>query len=91
MINVEGNYEEIVEWMDEHPVEPVEFVTTSHGWVAGDDEDRPVYMNVGLFSLNEDIAAKGTWICCFDRDKVLASRIGTMTIEDPENTHKIRF
>jgi hypothetical protein len=53
MINVEGNYEEILEWMDNYPVREIQY--NSHGeWISGTDEDGRVeraQLNFGLFSL----------------------------------------
>lgn len=51
MINVDGNYEEIVEYLDNNPVNGVDYVG-SHGIVGTDDTGKFYSLNVGLFSIN---------------------------------------
>jgi hypothetical protein len=98
MQNVDGDYDEIVEWLDTNPGIGVEFYL-SHGMPA---DAQGFYLNVGLFSLNEDhldncqmcTYGTGGYTCQFDRTKVAVATEGfteAWRIEDNYTTHLIRF
>ena len=100
MQNVDGDYDEIVEWLDNNPVEGVEFFM-SHGiW----DAANSMSLNVGLFSLEEDhyadgdclvcAGSNGDFACYFERTKISVPTEAYTEIwhvEQPELTHLIRF
>ena len=88
MPNVEGNYEEIVQWMNDHPTNGVDW-WYSHGSVemaVANGEN----LNFGLFSLNDTNTQKGLWSCSFETLWVYFDGLG-IAVEDPENSHTLVF
>jgi hypothetical protein len=83
---IEGDYDDIVAWMNENPVKPVEYILM-HGdnWIG----NEYYHLNWGIFSINQD-ANKSTWVCDFKRQQVFVRGLG-FTVEDPENSHTLRF
>lgn len=102
MINVDGDYEEIIEHLDNNPVYGIGF-TSLHGYNS-DPVRGGVYLNVGLFSLNEDHndgdcivcddQGSARFVCNFSETKIelgVDEYVDPWDIEQPELTHLIRF
>lgn len=99
--NIEGDYAEIVAWMDQHPNIGVRY-SDSHGRERGD------HFNVGLFSMvtehlmspRDCLACSGEFTpvrafnCNFDKKVVFLATdtpVDPIEIENPEQSHLIRF
>lgn len=99
MINVDGDYKEIVSWMNENPVRGVRH-TNLHGFVLDVG-----MMNVGLFSLNDDHSGEEHCLVCTGYGSAIYEcSFSDLTIEvdmddgcfnldveHPEESHLIRF
>ena len=98
MLNVEGDYEEIVEWLDAHPTYQPEFHS-----IHGHTQDG--YFNYGLYSINQNHPDEACYGCLGGYTGVaMITRFSEMTIEldgaegfvvlgveNPKHSHLIRF
>lgn len=85
--HIEGDYDEIVAWMDEHPVSPVQFWDD-----RGSENSAGDQMEFGLFSVIEDRDDEynGMSFVTFRYDIAWIEGL-PVDIEDPENSHRIVF
>lgn len=86
---IEGNYDEIIAYLDKWPVNGVQWADSSHG-VPQSDETGGHPLNFGLFSINEDVTRKASSSTIFDRELVNVQGV-FVDVEDPENSHRIIF
>lgn len=104
MINVEGNYEEIIDWMDKHPVKGVMY-QTNRG-VSDDSSLQLVRLNWGLFSILTDHPSStegltccqpfateivGGWRYTVDRNVIYVGTDRIQLDKPTEEDRKIRF
>ena len=90
MNNIEGDYDEILDWMDEHPVNRVEhacsrgeilgYEADKNGKMVLDDRDEPVLViaNAGLFSSNLTSVSKGNTRMYFSDNEPWANYFDTI-------------
>ena len=89
--NIEGDYDEIIEWLDEQPGFRGVRHVTGHGITGVDDEGNHYSLNWGLFSINPGLDGHGKFVCgvC---DNNSCSLWTVQRNDDPEyNTHLEMF
>lgn len=78
MINVEGDYKEIVQWLDDS------------GHIKGVQHSESHFgMCFGLYTLVDSVSEKGRWVMDFNRRYVEGYKV--LSWNELANSHLIRF